>query len=161
MIFCTVGNDRRPFKRFSKVVEVICKYKPKINIIYQYGHSPKANSKIIKNIQFLKSKEFDFYLKNSSHIFCHGGAGTLLDIKHLNKKPLVFVRNKIYGEHIDNHQLEIVNFFYKKKYIFKYENNADLLNYIKLKKPYLSTDDNSNKMNEKFNFKFKNFIEKI
>ncbi len=48
---------------------------------------------------------------NSSYVFTHGGAGTLLQLAKIRKIPFVLPRLKSFKEHINSHQLETVNQF--------------------------------------------------
>lgn len=41
-------------------------------------------------------------------IICHAGAGTLFHVLRAGKVPVVMPRCKQYGEHVDNHQVELV-----------------------------------------------------
>ncbi len=40
-------------------------------------------------------------------VICHAGSGTLLYVLHSEKTPVVMPRQKKYGEHIDDHQMEL------------------------------------------------------
>ena len=53
-------------------------------------------------------EEFVNYIRNASIVICHAGAGTLIHVLQAGKVPVVMPRRKKYGEHIDDHQLELV-----------------------------------------------------
>jgi UDP-N-acetylglucosamine transferase subunit ALG13 len=52
----------------------------------------------------------DFVLKiqQAAVIVCHAGTGTLSHALRAGKVPVVMPRRKKYGEHVDDHQLELV-----------------------------------------------------
>ena len=55
-------------------------------------------------------------LNNSRVVITHAGAGTLLQCMESNIVPLVMPRRYELHEHLNNHQLEILNEFSKKTY---------------------------------------------
>ena len=54
----------------------------------------------ISDKEFFSRKEFEYYIKNASHVMTHGGAGTLLQLAKIKKMPLYksfFATNIICG----------------------------------------------------------------
>ena len=81
-------------------------------------------------------------------IITHGGVGSIVSALKKNKKVIVVPRLKKYNEHIDDHQLEIVEEFKKRKHILLNTNLNDLysdLCNIEYFKPNLYKKD-SNRM---------------
>lgn len=117
MIFATIGNDHRQFKRFNELIHLIGKLFPNEEIIYQNGYTP-FNSELtnISNKAFIKRDEFRTLLEKSSLVFTHAGAGTLLQLTKLKKIPLVLPRLFKFSEHLDNHQKETLNEFIKQNF---------------------------------------------
>lgn len=70
-----------------------------------------------KYYQFLDKEVFDDYIDKASIIIAHSGIGTIITALQAGKPVIVFPRLKKYGEHIDNHQLDIAKAFEKKKYV--------------------------------------------
>ena len=110
MIFCTVGNDHRRFLRFEEVVRKLAQSH---HIVFQYGYSNPVSHKNVINVDFLSSADFEEHLKSAEEVYSHGGAGTLLICAQLGKFPKVLSREKKYGEHINDHQKEIVSAFFE------------------------------------------------
>lgn len=106
MIFVTVGNSNIGFERLIKAMDSLAPKLP-YEVVMQIGSS----SYIPKNTKWFKYCDYETmleYFKNAKVIITHAGAGTILDILMLGKKPIVVPRLKKFGEHIDDHQLEIV-----------------------------------------------------
>ena len=62
---------------------------------------------------FVTPTEMDKYIKESSYIIMHGGVGSIFNALNDNKKIIAVARLKEYGEHENNHQLQIINEFSK------------------------------------------------
>ena len=147
MIFATIGNDRRSFDRFNKLVLLVSDLFPDVKIIYQKGHNKFFNKKInIYDKSFFDRKIFYKYLKESSLVFSHAGAGTLLQLSKLKKVPYVLPRDCRFNEHVNNHQKETLE-------QFKSLNLAKEINYpfdvVNFKKDILFNMNNYQKIDNK------------
>lgn len=108
MIFVTVGNAVQGFDRLMEAVE-------RANregilgeeVVVQYGHSTVA-PRGCRSIPFLTRDEFRTLIEDASLIITHAGAGTIGQCFKAGKKPLVVPRRKAYGEHVNDHQIELV-----------------------------------------------------
>lgn len=138
MIFITIGNEHRNFQRMSDLVIFLANKLPKEEFIFQYGHS-KIEKQIPNNlniIKFISRNEFEIKITNARFVITHAGAGTLLQCFEKNIVPLVLPRRAELNEHLNNHQLDILNQFAEKKLclnidrikpmeVYKIINNAD------------------------------------
>jgi UDP-N-acetylglucosamine transferase subunit ALG13 len=61
--------------------------------------------------KFLDQQSFRKNIKSSSLVITHGGTGAIITALKDEKKVIAVPRKKEYGEHIDNHQIEIVKKF--------------------------------------------------
>ena len=52
--------------------------------------------------------QFETLLRDSSLVISHGGAGTLINILRAGRVPVVMPRQRRYFEHVDDHQVELV-----------------------------------------------------
>ena len=112
MIFATIGNEHKPFFRFNELVLKISDLFPDQTIIYQKGYTKFCHNRPnISDKEFVSRSEFANYLKNASHIFSHGGAGTLLQLSKIKRIPFVLPRLESFKEHINSHQFETVQQF--------------------------------------------------
>lgn len=113
MVFVTLGTQDKEFPRLLEEVEKLIDKKI-INeeVIAQVG-STGYNSDKIKIIDYLSKDELLNYIKNADYIITHGGVGTIIDSLNLNKKIIAMPRLKKFKEHVNDHQLEIVNEFSK------------------------------------------------
>ena len=152
MIFATIGNEHKSFFRFNELVLKIADLFPEEDIIYQKGYTKFVHSKEnISDKEFFSRKEFDYYIKNASHVMTHGGAGTLLQLAKIKKMPYVLPRLYKYKEHVNSHQMETLIQFKKLglaieiDYPFK---DKFLLEIIKFKKDIKINENNVSTFDE-------------
>ena len=81
--------------------------------------------------KFLPSKQFEKYMKEARIVITHAGVGTIIWGLRLNKKMIVAARLKEYKEHVNNHQLQILETFAKDGFIIPLNNFNELEQKIK------------------------------
>jgi UDP-N-acetylglucosamine transferase subunit ALG13 len=95
----------RPFERLVKEMDVVAA-KLDEEVVMQIG-STGYEPKNCDYFRFMAADEIDELYSRARVVVCHAGIGSILTALKYNK-PLVLVpRMKRYGEHIDDHQLEI------------------------------------------------------
>ena len=145
MIFVTVGTQDKEFKRLLEEVEnLIDKGVIREEVVAQVG-STNFTSKKMKVLKFIDNKKVLKYIKDSNYVICHGGVGTILDSLNMGKKVIACARLKEYKEHVNNHQLEIVEEFSRDGYILNgtYDLEEKIKNIKSFKpKKYLSNNKN-------------------
>ncbi|MGL4588745.1 MAG: PssE/Cps14G family polysaccharide biosynthesis glycosyltransferase [Mycoplasmatales bacterium] len=101
MIFVTVGTQVQPFDRLINEVK---KLETKYQFIVQSGTS---KIKLTTSEQFSFGENLQQKIEECELLITHGGVGTIMEALALNKKIIVVPRLKVFGEHIDDHQMEI------------------------------------------------------
>ena len=147
MIFVSLGTQDKSFIRLVEKIDELKKNNIiKEDVIVQLG-STKYKSENIKCIDFMSMEEFDKYLHNCSYLITHGGVGTILTALKYNKKIIAVPRLKKYNEHVNDHQLELIEAFSLDNYILGCKEVEDLEENIKKiskfkPKVYKSNQDN-------------------
>lgn len=117
MVFVTLGTQDKTFERLIDAVEnQVKKQNIKEEVIVQAG-STKYVSDFVKIIPYMNENEFHDYMKKANIIITHGGVGTIIEGLELKKKMIVVPRLAKYGEHVNDHQVQIVENFEKSGYI--------------------------------------------
>lgn len=117
MIFVTLGTQDKPFKRLIKAVErQVILGNIKEEVIVQSGCT-KYKSDKVKIIEYMNSDDFNKYLKEARVVICHAGVGTIIKALNENKKVIAAARKSVFGEHVNNHQEQILDNFTAKGYI--------------------------------------------
>lgn len=109
MIFLTVGNATQGFQRLLSAVDHLTGSGCLMGelVFVQSGHNPEFRPSHCQHEPFLGMEDFAAMILGSDLIICHGGAGTLLHVLRAGKVPVVVPRRKQYGEHVDDHQIEL------------------------------------------------------
>ena len=110
MIFVTVGNPTQGFRRLLDAVDVMAgdEVFDGEPVFIQSGNNPEFQPRYCEQKPFLSMDEFKDSIAKAGLVICHAGAGTLIHILQAGKVPVVMPRRKKYGEHVDDHQWELV-----------------------------------------------------
>lgn len=130
MIFVTLGTTKYPFLRPLKEMEgVVKKGEISESVIVQAGYSDfRCDFMTVKD--FFSPDELNSHYSEANLIMTHGGTGSIMKGLELNKKVLVLPRLKKYGEHIDDHQLEVAGELEKDGHLLVWHDGEDLLEKI-------------------------------
>ena len=105
--FVTVGNAHEPFSRLLNAVETLASERQLPEpILYQVGRNPGFCSKWGDARSFVPLEEFEALIAKSHLIISHAGAGTVMHALACDRRLVVMPRRAIYGEHVDEHQVE-------------------------------------------------------
>lgn len=110
MIFVTIGNATQGFRRLLEAVDLLVG-KGMLGdekIFLQTGSTRNLRPSYCEYKPFLSMDEFQQWVEKADLIICHGGCGTLLQTVRLGKVPVVMPRRKKYGEHVNDHQVQLV-----------------------------------------------------
>lgn len=131
MIFITLGSQKFQFNRLLEQVDKLIKNNKLTSDVYaQVGYSDYI-PKNYKYKNFLNRDEFESGISEANIVITHGGTGAIIGALKKGKKVIAIPRLSKYKEHVDDHQLDIVNEFVKKGLIISVENIDEL--YLKLK----------------------------
>ena len=113
MIFVTLGTQDMPFKRLLDYLE---NSNIEDEIIVQAGYTEYKSDKL-KIFDYLDKDHFDDYIEKADYVICHGGIGSIVGALSKKKKVLAVPRLEKYGEHHNDHQLQICDAYKQKGYI--------------------------------------------
>lgn len=117
MIFVTLGTNDESFERLLKAIDKEIEKKTiKERVIVQAGCT-KYESKNMEIFDLIPRDEFDKLISECDLLITHGGVGSILTGITKGKKVIAVPRLSKYKEHGNDHQLQIVENFSKKKYI--------------------------------------------
>lgn len=127
MIFITVGSQKFQFDRLLKEVDRLIET-GKMNgseIVAQTGYCTYV-PKYFHYEPFMSKDDFLTHINNSEIVITHGGTGSIINSVKLGKKVIGVPRQEAFGEHVDNHQFEIIEEFENTKLIYAVYEIADL-----------------------------------
>ncbi len=130
MIFVVLGTQKFQLNRLLKLLDEYVKLgKIKEEVIAQRGNSDYI-PKNFESFEFLDKDTFDSYIKKANIVVTHSGVGSIITALKSKKPVIVFPRLKKYGEHVDDHQLDIATAFAKKNYVMCCNEQDNLLNLL-------------------------------
>ncbi|MBE6055119.1 MAG: beta(1,3)galactosyltransferase EpsH [Clostridium sartagoforme] len=130
MIFITVGTQRFQFNRLLKEVDkLISENKITEEVFAQIGYST-YKPKYYNFKDFINSEEYENILAKSNIVITHGGTGTIIKAVKHRKKVIAIPRLKAFGEHVDNHQMQIISEFNEVGFLQKVEDINNLSDII-------------------------------
>ena len=71
----------------------------------------------MKILDFISQEELSSLLSQADLIITHGGVGSIINSIKLGKKVIAIPRLKKYNEHVNDHQIQIVEKFNSEGYI--------------------------------------------
>ncbi len=111
MIFVTLGSQKFQFDRLlRKIDELIDKGIITDKVFAQIG----ASGYIPQNFEyarFMDREEFADRIENASLVITHGGTGVIIGAVKKGKKVIAVPRLSKFGEHVDDHQLQLLHQF--------------------------------------------------
>ena len=126
MILVTLGTQKQSFTRLLDYIE---NSRIKDKVIVQAGHT-KYDSKKMKIFDFIPYDEMNELEEKADLIITHGGTGSIGPLKK-GKKIIACARLKEYGEHVDDHQRDLVSIFQSEGYILEVSDEIRLDDIIK------------------------------
>ena len=103
-------------------------------------------------------EEYEKYVENADVIISHAGTGSVIPPLKKGKKVIVFPRMECYGEHLDDHQLELADIFTQNGYTLCATNKEELFNCLSNINGFVPKHFKSNSLN--MNKLIIDFIEK-
>ena len=117
MILVTLGTQNNSFHRLLEEVQKnIDNGNIKEEVIVQNGYT-KFDSKQMKLIKEIPQDEFNKLIDQANLVITHGGVGSIITAITKGKKVIAIPRLKKYNEHVNDHQIEIIDAFNEKGYI--------------------------------------------
>lgn len=117
MILVMLGTQKNDFSRLLKEIENCIDDKTIQEPVVVQAGSTKYKTNKMKIFDLIAREELDKKKEKASLIITHGGVGSIVGALKMNKKVIAVPRLKKYGEHVNDHQKQIVENFDKQGYI--------------------------------------------
>ena len=158
MIFVTLGTQDKSFKRLLKGIDIaINDGFIKEKVIVQAGLT-EYKSKNMEILKLIPMEKFNEYIAKCSILITHAGVGSIMTGITNHKKVVAVPRKEKYGEHTNDHQMEIASEFAKLGYIIMVDDPSDIGKKIKEIKNFEPKEFKSN--NTKFCKIITDFVDK-
>ena len=155
MIFVTLGSQKFQFNRLLMELDKLVEEKKISNDIFaQIGYSD-YKPKNYEFKEFLDREQFSEFMDKCDTVITHGGTGAIVGAVKREKKVIAVPRLAKFGEHVDDHQLQIIDQFTDMNFIVGVKETNEIyealeqLKTIEFKK-YISNTENIIKSIEEF-----------
>lgn len=155
MIFVTLGSQKFQFNRLLMELDKLVEEKKISNDIFaQIGYSD-YKPKNYEFKEFLDREQFAEIMERCEIVITHGGTGAIVGAVKREKKVIAVPRLEKFGEHVDDHQLQIIDQFTDMNFIVGVKETNEIyealeqLKAIEFKK-YISNTENIIKSIEEF-----------
>lgn len=139
MILVTLGTQDKQFYRLLETIDKLLENKIiKDKVIVQAGISSDFKSNNMEIFDLIPMDEFDKLIAECDILITHGGVGSIITGLKNNKKVIAVARLKRYHEHVNDHQLQIIDNFAKAGHIIgldEFDNLGDIIKNINKFKP--------------------------
>lgn len=136
MIFIILGSQKFQFNRLlAEIDKLIFDGEIKERVMAQIGYSDYLPQKFDYK-RFMDKSEFLNIINKADIVISHGGTGSIINSLLQKKYVIAIPRDSKFGEHVDNHQYEIVSQFEKSGYIKGVYNIKDISTAINDKKNF-------------------------
>lgn len=105
-IFISVGTHSQQFDRLLAEADRIAEKRKELAFFAQIGNS-RYQPKNFGFVKFLEEKDYAQNFLVNDIIISHGGAGTIINALTYSRPLIIVPRLKKYGEHTDDHQLDL------------------------------------------------------
>ena len=147
MIFVTLGSQKFQFNRLLMELDKLVEEKKISNDIFaQIGYSD-YKPKNYEFKEFLDREQFSEFMDKCDTVITHGGTGAIVGAVKREKKVIAVPRLAKFGEHVDDHQLQIIDQFTNMNFIVGVKETNEIyealeqLKTIEFKK-YISNTEN-------------------
>ena len=154
-VLVTLGTQDKPFNRLLEDIDNQIELgNIKGSVVVQAGFT-KYSSKNMEIFDLVDREKFSELMEKCDLLITHGGVGSILTGLKNNKKVIAVPRLSKYGEHVNDHQVQIIENFSEMGYILKYMEGDDLGNILKKAnkfkpKKYISNTNNMINLLEDF-----------
>jgi beta-1,4-N-acetylglucosaminyltransferase len=121
LIFVTVGTHHQAFDRLIDALTSL----PTQDLVVQYGHGPPPVA-ALSATAFLSFEEMLDRFHEADVVVTHGGVGSILSALRAGHTPLVVPRLKRFGEHVDDHQVELADALASERLVIPVWNTSKL-----------------------------------
>lgn len=117
MIFVILGSQKQQFNRLLEAIDKLIEEGVIQEEVFAQIGTSDYFPKYYPFEPFLDNTLFEEKMSSASIVITHGGTGSIVQAVKKNKKVIAVPRLKIYGEHVDDHQKQIVEAFDNLDYV--------------------------------------------
>jgi len=113
-LFVPLGTQKFPFNRLVKALNVLVEngtFTPQEIVMQSIIYEEKP---LFSHVGIIPIETFNSYLDNAEIVITHSGVNSIISSMNRNKPLIIIPRLKKFGEHVDDHQIEIAELMEQK-----------------------------------------------
>ncbi len=110
-IFVTLGSQKFQFNRLLMAVDQLVEDRKLKDVVFAQAGYSDYKPRHFGYKSFLNKEGFSQEISRADIVITHGGTGVIVESIKKRKKVIAVPRLKKYGEHVDDHQLQLVEQF--------------------------------------------------
>ena len=111
MIFLTLGSQKFQFNRLLEEVDKLINDGVITDKVFAQIGSSNYKPKYFEYVDFISQEDFIKKMDECDIVITHAGTGAIVNAIKKNKKVIAVPRLAKYGEHVDDHQIQIIDEF--------------------------------------------------
>jgi UDP-N-acetylglucosamine transferase subunit ALG13 len=111
MVFVTLGSQKFQFDRLLKAVDDLVENGTITEEVFAQSGYSDYKPQHYRSKPFLDRDEFAEWEAKADIVITHGGTGAIIGAVKKGKKVIAVPRLAKYGEHVDDHQLQLIEQF--------------------------------------------------
>lgn len=111
MILVTVGSQKFQFNRLLKKIDELIEKKIITDEVYAQIGASDYKPKNYQYVDFMLQDEFNNMMNKCDIVITHAGTGVIVNAVKREKKVIAVPRLAKYGEHVDDHQIQLIKQF--------------------------------------------------
>ena len=155
MIFVTLGSQKFQFNRMLVEIDRLIDEGKIIDEVFAQIGASDYKPKNFEYKDFLTQDEFKDYMKKADLVITHAGTGAIVTALKNDKLVIAIPRLARFGEHVDDHQIQLIDEFKELNFIepvYEIDQLGEALELVKKNKYkiYISHSNKIIKYIEKF-----------
>ena len=134
MIFITLGSQKFQFNRLLKAVDEQVETGQITDLIFAQIGASDYKPQHFNYKDFLDRNEFEKWIDKADIVITHGGTGAIIGAIKRGKRVIAVARLEKYGEHVDDHQMQIIEQFSERDVICECQDCNKIAEAIKVVK---------------------------
>lgn len=145
MILVLLGTFKIDFSRpLIQIEKAILDGQIADTVVVQSGHT-NFSSQVLSIQKFMTSAELNVLYQEAEVVITHAGVGSILRGLQMGKKVIAVPRLYKYKEHVDDHQLDILNEFAAQGYLIPWHETDSFQSLLEMAKTFVPNPYRSNK----------------
>lgn len=138
MILILLGTQDNSFHRLLEEVQALIDKKVITEKVVVQAGRTKYESKDMEIHSLMPEEELKEIMKKADLVITHGGVGSIVMALKMEKKVIAVPRLSEFGEHINNHQIQIIETFNSQEFLIGITDLKELGNALEKAKEFKS-----------------------